>query len=61
MITVTKRTFERRQGAQDLALVLLGPWIVFIYAAVSCGWSPQGGNGRSEAGGKEAAFVGRQL
>ena len=31
VIQVTsKRTLERRQGAQDLALVLLGPWAVLI-------------------------------
>lgn len=48
MITVTKRTLVRRQGAQDLALVLLSPWVGLIYAAVFCGWSPQEENGRSE-------------
>jgi len=34
MIMVTNGTLERRQEAQDLALVLLGPWAGLIYAAV---------------------------
>ena len=42
MLLVTpKRTLERRQGAQDLALDFLGPWAGLIGMLPPCGWSPR--------------------
>ena len=43
ILVTQKRTLERRQVAQDLALVLLGPWAVLIgmLPSLDCGWSPR--------------------